>query len=233
MSTREAKPIAFHQALGARIKQLREQYEVSQEMLAYAARRAGLPWRRTLVAQIEIGKRHVTLEEFFVLPAIFSVFAGKALQWLDVLPEGQPVSLTKDLSCDDALALKLLVNSQGQWEPKIEAHFDSPQTRLEKAVAPAEIQQEEAIHQAALGDAETKAARALRTDAIDISRAAFQQWGRSLTAQRDHLLAEKGVDPAADARHAQAIRGHLTRQLLAQLKPALRKGGKKRRKKSI
>src|SRR5262249_33203095 len=152
--TSQSKPLAFHQALGARIKQLREDYGVSQEALAHAARRAGLPWRRAVVAQIEFGKRHVTLDELFVLPGVLSIFVKEALQWYDVLREGLSVALTKDLSCDDALALKLLVFSQGEWTPKIEALFHSAESRLEQGLAPSSHRKEEKIHRAALGDAE-------------------------------------------------------------------------------
>jgi hypothetical protein len=84
-------------------------------------------------------------------------------------------------------------------------------------------------------DAEQKAASALRVAPEAIVEASHRLWGRSLTAQRDRLVDVR--TERADARNPdwprrlQAIRGHVTRELLGELRPMLKGAGtrKKRR----
>jgi hypothetical protein len=74
--------------------------------------------------------------------------------------------------------------------------------------------------EAARGDAERKAARKLGVDAMNLSVAAHGRYGRSFTAERDARVAEQA--PAdASPRSLQALRGHVTRAMLAELAPAL------------
>jgi hypothetical protein len=79
--------------------------------------------------------------------------------------------------------------------------------------------------EAAGGDAERKAARRLGVPALTLSVAAHSRYGRSFTAERDRRVAEQA--PAdAPPRTLQALRGHITRALIAELATALTKGGR-------
>jgi hypothetical protein len=72
----------------------------------------------------------------------------------------------------------------------------------------------------ALGDAETKAAASLGVTPALLALAARKRWGRSLTAERDRRLADRG-HTGAEPRTLQALRGHITRELLEELRPLL------------
>jgi transcriptional regulator with XRE-family HTH domain len=86
----------------------------------------------------------------------------------------------------------------------------------------------------AAGDAERKAAAGIGVlgGPLAVALAARRRWSRSLTAQRDRLVGFRTdpmlrADPAAARdpgwpRRLQAIRGHVTRELLDELRPLLK-----------
>jgi len=80
-------------------------------------------------------------------------------------------------------------------------------------------------------EAEQKAARSLRITAAEVSKLARRRWKATLTAERERRLARqlrgKG-EPTARAR--QAMRGRVTRTLLAELRAEI-DGAKTRRRK--
>jgi hypothetical protein len=79
------------------------------------------------------------------------------------------------------------------------------------------------VQRAARGEAEQKAARRLAVDPHDLAIVAFAQWGRSLTEERDARVAALS-DISTTPRTTQARRGHVTRLLLDELEPKLKKG---------
>ena len=91
--------------------------------------------------------------------------------------------------------------------------------RLWPAATPAQIVQAE---RAGRGEVELKAAKRLGVEPEAVSLAAFGRWGHSLTDERDAQV-ETAV-AGASPRTAQALRGHVTRQLIAELEPILTKG---------
>ena len=72
----------------------------------------------------------------------------------------------------------------------------------------------------AFTDAEAKAARRLGTDAETIRTAAKSLWHRVLDHERDARVAAQ-ADAEASPRKIQALRGHVTRSLLAELAPVI------------
>jgi hypothetical protein len=72
----------------------------------------------------------------------------------------------------------------------------------------------------AKGEAELKAARALGLAPLKLVHIAHRLWGRTLTAERERRLAER-LTSTTSARAAQAMRGHITRSLLAELRHEL------------
>ena len=83
--------------------------------------------------------------------------------------------------------------------------------------APATVKAK-AVHEAA-GEAEQKAARKLGVHPAAVALAAHRRWGQSLTAERDQRVL--GRSPGESPRRIQAIRGHVTRLLIAELDPLL------------
>jgi hypothetical protein len=74
---------------------------------------------------------------------------------------------------------------------------------------------------AASGEAEQKAARKFHIDANVLSTMAFELWGRSLTEERDARV-DDAATLSGSAKNLQALRGHVTRRLLAELAPHLK-----------
>jgi hypothetical protein len=70
-----------------------------------------------------------------------------------------------------------------------------------------------------VGDAERHAARKLGTTPEQINVAALRRWGRTLAEERDHRLSEQTAELSARSR--QALRGHITRDLLTELQDEL------------
>jgi len=72
----------------------------------------------------------------------------------------------------------------------------------------------------AMGDAEQKAAKNLNVDPLAVALGARKLWGRGLTEERDRRISDQKTGQMA-ARSLQAIRGHVSRQLLKELRPLL------------
>ncbi len=71
----------------------------------------------------------------------------------------------------------------------------------------------------AAGEAEQKAARKLGVHPAAVALAAQKLWQRSLTAERDRRVAERS--PAGSPRRVQAMRGHITRLLVGELRECI------------
>jgi len=87
----------------------------------------------------------------------------------------------------------------------------------------------------AANEAERKAASVLGVPALAVALAAHRRWEWSLTAEREHRLAGRfpglGVVEISP-RKLQAVRGHLTRELLDELRPVLEGATEKKPKAS-
>jgi hypothetical protein len=70
-----------------------------------------------------------------------------------------------------------------------------------------------------VSDAERHAARKLGMTSERLSVAARRRWGRTLSQERDRRLSERTDD--ASPRSRQALRGHITRELMAELEEEL------------
>ena len=77
----------------------------------------------------------------------------------------------------------------------------------------------QAAHVDAAGQVERRAARRLRVGALTVALAARRLWGRSLTEERD----------GRSAQGPRAVRGHVTRGLIAELAPVVKGGDERRR----
>jgi Helix-turn-helix domain len=107
----------------------------------------------------------------------------------------------------------------GEWDPRAERVY------LE---LPGNIQQRRSeIEVAAKGNAERKAARKFGVSAELVSVVAFKRYHQSLTDERDMRGAEAMPEDTASrtledlARTTQALRGHVTRTLLAEMQPMI------------
>ena len=231
----------LQQAIGRRIRELRQDLGLRQDNVAQGARDVGLPWTQGTVAAIERGGRALALEEFFLLPLALWHASERATgigQWLalaDLLPANDEwVRLTnRTRACVVALR-DLLVGRHPDSQQPFSGEFEGPSSdrvadpdramqargRLARLWPSASWRDLDRASQAAAGEAERKAARKLSVPPVVISVAAYARWGRSLTEERDRRVAER-VSKGASARTVQALRGHVSRALLAELAPTI------------
>jgi hypothetical protein len=216
-------PLPLPLAVGRAVREMRDVVDVSADEVARAARDLGLKsWQRSIVAGIETGRRGLTAEELLLLPYVLTNALGHPVSLRDLLPA--PVRLGGTWA-DEADLAKLLTGRPvaetlaGQREAIKQAAVrllaDALKKRGANAAADAEL--------AAAGEAEQIAARKLGVTALQVAVAARQRWGRSLTAERDRLVRERVPDdtPISSVR---AVRGRITRNLVAELAEDLEEG---------
>jgi transcriptional regulator with XRE-family HTH domain len=215
------KPAPLHQVIGRRLRALRTAAGRLQEDVAAAARAWGFDWQRGTVAMIELGRRRVTAEELIALPAIArdAGLEGFSLGE-DVMVILSPLAGAPTLSPSGPLRshhVELVPIGHGRAP-------DTPEAREIRRLEPRlrHKQAEAEVFRIALeshGDAETKAARVLGVSPIVVAMAAQRRFRQSLTAQRDAVAAGREGIGSIDPRRLQARRGHITRQLVEELRP--------------
>lgn len=235
----EPEPLTVSHAIGERMRALRQAEGVTAEDVAAAARKVGLAWRRTTVAAIEGGSRRLVAEELFLLSTILA-WAGCGDGTLDqALPEGEaPVKLS-DETVVHPFGLRVLLHGGAD---DADDFLNYPQARKDWAAGQREIERMERAsvehkrlkclwpastasgwreaERKARGDVEAQASRRLRVPATWVSLAAHGAWGRSLTEEREARLAER-CNGDESPRAVQALRGHVTRALLDELRERL------------
>lgn len=99
--------------------------------------------------------------------------------------------------------------------------------RAVMAIAPGRDSRELLAAERAAGDAERIAARRLGVPFAVVVAASLATWGHGLTEERDTRATQR-AGPGAQARSAQAARGHVTRELYSELAPAIQRYRKAR-----
>jgi transcriptional regulator with XRE-family HTH domain len=218
------------QAIGQEIRRRREAAGVGQSALAAAARKYGLPWTRATVAAIELGRKQLPLGELATLSLALSEALGdpeaaeQSLNLSDLIPtDDRHVSAGPGLELPLRMVRRLLLPDEEERRPG--GALGSRE--------PIKVDVDDRALEAA-GDAEQKAASALRVSPEAIVEAAYRRWGRSLTAQRDKLVSLRTKPAEARTpgwpRRLQAIRGHTTRELLEELRPRLKAVTKRKKR---
>lgn len=238
MASDAKSPQPLSRVIGERMKAVREAHGWRQDEVAARARDHGLRWTRATVAGIETGRREVTAGEMVLLPDLLRY----AVELPDLIPSGTWVALGPDAFASSEGVRARLVGEAG---PSLPAELDVPYTRkfrraaqqAVEAMRSPEWQQAmrayeagmEAVWPKAKGgslqrwitaerdadqEVERRAAERLGVDARHLALAARRRWGHSLTEERDRRT-PAGV----------SSRGHITRALLAELRPALAEAG--------
>jgi transcriptional regulator with XRE-family HTH domain len=213
----------FGEALGKQLKRRRTELGLTQDLVAIHSRGLGLGFTRSVVAQIEAGRRDLTLPELAIVLAILdtdlpSVLGGCGVMELvegRIVADGDALAaglvgdrpLDAVIETSPALVHRMLAANK---ELKRETEAVWPRARIADVVAA----------ERAIGEAEAKAGRRLGVSARSVSLAAHRAWGRSLSAERDARVSERAPNGAAPE-SLQRIRGHVTRQLQEELRPAL------------
>jgi transcriptional regulator with XRE-family HTH domain len=194
----EATPIAV--VVGERVRELREARGWTQDQLVDGMRPYGSRWPRTTIAKLETGARDaVDLEHLAFLAAALEVTLDQLVargrddrRWVRLGSEGAIVA--------GAFAA-LLIKGPGAVSAREVLLRPLPTLRV------------------TYDSATIRAARRLDIDPFTISQTALLLWGRLLPAEREWRL--RASEGPTDKRTLQARRGHVTRQLLAELRDGL------------
>lgn len=215
----KAKPIS--NVIGENLRHWRSEAGVTQDEVARAALELGFEWTQATVAAIETGRREVSLGEFVALPFIANRLAPRAgggrfrrlYGFLAEAPEA--IALAKDVRlADPANNLWTLFDGAAVGgNGRVPAGAVSPRPGVRERI-PERVESEL--------DAQRKAARSLGVEPGMIGLAAWQLWGRNLTDERDARVSRR-VGNDVSARSLQAHRGHVTRELLEEIRGLLPK----------
>lgn len=213
-----AAPIAAVVAANCRL--LRADRKADE--VAKAAAQVGLKWGTGRIADLEAGRVSPTLPTLLALCQAFSNLLGRPVALADLLagPTASQVVVTDGLVVDLGSIQAALGGA-----PVDLANVAPPVVGMMASAAAAvaagggEDPQRRRVLFAVwsgFGEAEKRAARSLGVTKEDAVATMADLWGRSLSEERDHRAA-----PGATA----AERGHVARQLKAELAAALRTPG--------
>jgi hypothetical protein len=221
----------LREVLAAGVKEARQRLGLRQEDAAARARAYGLSsWIRGTVAQAEVGARRFALEELLLLAMAYET----KLADLIAGDENDLVELTPDARLSVGTLRAMLSGkraapgeSPGQ-AVDVPASRGTPPRRSDRfpdVLAEAKrfgIGDRSLLDRAMdeIGEAERHVARKLGTTPERINLAAVRLWGRTMAEERDHRLSDLAAD--LPARRRQALRGHITRDLMTELEAALR-----------
>jgi transcriptional regulator with XRE-family HTH domain len=234
----------FAAVVGERLRAIREERGLRQDDIAHGARGVGFRWTRAAVAKLEAGQRRLSATEFLFLAHMINVVLPNApqdrpktvIELADLLPEDGWVIVNKENRIR-AHALRMFL--RGQLGDVLITDLDIPEIRHEEARRTQPVVQmhralakPEPIKRAvwpdapevdvfkarreAAGEAEQKAARRLGVPPFAIALEARRRWRCSLSAERDRRVTAEARE-TDDRRTLQAVRGHVTRSLLAEL----------------
>jgi len=195
----------FESLLGETLRERRQELGLTQDDVARRCRfRFGLLFTRAVVDSIERGVRELTLPELAVMLAVLDLQL-EDLRGSGVVALTPHVAVTADTIVDQILSAGptwrfALPSPTGRliWRDALSGYLSEP------------------------GVAEQKAARKLGVTPEELDSAARHLWGQSLTDERDARVDDRAPDAAGST--LQALRGHVTRELLEELEPTLESG---------
>ncbi len=205
----EANPEPLSAVVGRNVRSLREGTGRTQDLFARELRSVGLPWTRRMLAKAENGEREITLQQIVLL----AYALGVPLPALLTGP-GR-IALTSHASIS-ARGLELMVRGERSRGSDLDTPMKrDPSTAMEGLIA--------------WEDAEVRAADRLSTTPLEIRMSSARLWGRPFTAERDRRVEALRSEPSPRTR--QALRGHVTRELLEELAAAIKPTGTKKARK--
>ena len=203
------------EVVGANVRRLREERNWTQGELARRCFHFNLPWRRPTISLVEGGARELGMGELIVLAMVLNVtladlFAGEGMvQLVQGLSGRLPEIRTMfGQSAGDAhTEIKGLSEAIDHF---LDVDYGDYLKRLSRAKYADTVAR---VVADARQEAEQKAAARLGVTADIVSACAHALWGRSLTEERDARVGP-GTSPQA--------RGHVTRQLIADIQSHLK-----------
>jgi len=221
----------LREVLAAGVRDTRHRLGLRQEDAAARAQAYGLTtWIRGTVAQAEVGVRRFGLEEVLLLALAYEttladLIAGEDDELVELTPDARlSVGALRSLLSGDRLSRQELP-AEAMDVPASRGASHRPRSgRFPDVLAEAKrfgIEDRSLLERAlgGIGDVERHVARKLGTTPERINLAAMSRWGRTVAEERDYRLRESAADAAP--RQRQALRGHVTRELMNELEAEL------------
>ncbi len=209
------------QHIGQLIKQLRRSYRLRQSDIAEMANHGGLDWTQSTVAILEAGKRQITFMEAIVIAAVITATTDRHHSVIDLLPADGWLDMPADGAHGNVKHLRQAALGEAIDGPLTDARYGFQvavrfgRKRFDAKWPELTNDEFETAEQDAAEEAEQKAARKLDVHAYDIAIGARRLWGKSLTEERESVLATRESRPSPQAR------GHITRLLIDELTPSV------------
>jgi hypothetical protein len=208
------------QVVGANMRRIRESRAKVLHDVATAARDLGLTWDPSAVSRIETGKRDMTLEEFLALPLVMTLALNEIVTLADLLEADVEDELllssfgrfTSLYYVRPMLAEPFLkwIGREKQAAERVRDWLNDQKRRAQVAREP---------------DEERTVAREMQSVADEfgvslssVVEAYNELWDAvSLGGERERRLLKSGAALSSPT-SARTVRGHLTRQLMAELR---------------
>jgi transcriptional regulator with XRE-family HTH domain len=190
-------PIDYQALLAGNLRQRRGALGWTQGDLASRARAVGLQWTVDTVVSVESGRRKLSYGDVLLLTQVLRSSLGEYPGDQDIDVEG------------------CVLPAPG-WRLLVEGVPMGGLDRLREAM----VARDQTVNREASNEAEKKAARSLHMSAKDVVFLAHGLWGRGLTEERDHRLSSELGAVEVTQERRQALRGHITRGLLQELREA-------------
>lgn len=204
-------------AIGRRVREIREGGGYTQDELAGAARRAGLTWTQASVTSLEIGRRGLSADELLLLPLAL-VFLDGGDHTLAELLDGAPENVTRPTGhpAGTGFLRHMLEGGNAAAAGAVDRWL---------AAGAGDPDDEEFLAFMASREPERHAGRTLDVPPERVAEVAYKRWGRGLTEEREARTDERrreGND--LSPQRLQALRGHVTRELLREIRDELEGG---------
>ncbi|MFD0279773.1 hypothetical protein ACFVHB_38595 [Kitasatospora sp. NPDC127111] len=218
--------VPLRDVLAAGLKALRQARGLRQEEAAARIRQQGLTsWIRGTVAQGEVGARRFSIEEVLVLalaldaaPADFITGADDRL--IELAPGAHlPAAALRALLSGDQQAVRRLTPQPVDKPVAVVSSAELLEAARRSGLADPVLVERATL---AVSDAERHVARKVGTSPEWVNLVALARWERTWSEERDRRLAGRAAE--ATPRQLQALRGHITRELLTELEDDLKAG---------
>ena len=222
------EPEGLYVLIGRNMTECRVAEGLTRSEIAAWAQEFGLPWTERITAETERGARRVPLDEWATIPLVYAASPERLLA-------GDGIVRLNGQASAQLEGLRAVLCGPFQDVRPFD-HFDTPISRRMLADAASrspdmtvddipdnrEYRSPDSADTATARQTERNAAAGLGITTEAPGQAPFDLWGQSLVEERDQRVTELGADPA-EAREPRAVRGHITRRLLRELKSHLQK----------
>ena len=211
------------QVIGANMRRLREDRAVVLRDVANAARDLGLSWDASAVSRIETGRRELSLEEFLALPLVMTLALDETVTMVDLLQvDAEEDHLLRSFGRNASTVYVTPMLA----EPFLAFRGKSKVGEIASGIVREWLDEEKRKAQIAREpDEERSAARDMQSVADEfgvslssVFEAYNELWdAASLGSERERRLLESGAN-LSNPTSVRTLRGHLTRQLMAELR---------------